>query len=43
MPEVTQEIENKNIKKYILDLRHNGGGNSEILNPFQQLVKRKTT
>ena len=41
MSEVTQEIENKNIKKYILDLRHNGGGNSEILNPFQQLVKEK--
>ena len=27
--------------KYILDLRGNKGGNSEILNPFQDLVREK--
>ena len=30
-----------NIDKYILDLRGNAGGNSEILNPFQDLVRDK--
>lgn len=39
--DITQEIENKNLKKYILDLRGNSGGNSEILNSFQALVKEK--
>lgn len=42
MTEIIQEIENKNIKKYILDLRDNGGGSSKILNPFQSLVKEKS-
>lgn len=38
---IKKEIEDKNIKKYILDLRGNIGGNSEILNPFQELVAEK--
>lgn len=39
--EITSEIENKNIEKYVLDLRNNGGGDSEILNPFQKLAREK--
>lgn len=34
-------IEDNNITQYILDLRGNMGGNSEILNPFQELVAQK--
>ena len=41
MSDITQETEDKKIKKYILDLRQNTGGNSEILNPFQSLVREK--
>ena len=39
--DMVKEISTKNIKKYILDVRGNTGGNSEILNPFQALVKEK--
>lgn len=39
--QIAIEIENRGISKYILDLRGNSGGNSEILNPFQDLVKEK--
>lgn len=39
--DMTKVIEKHNIKNYILDLRDNGGGNSEILNPFQTLVRDK--
>lgn len=39
--QISEEIKEKNIKKYILDVRGNTGGNSEILNPFQKLVLSK--
>lgn len=39
--DMQNDIENKNISTYILDLRNNTGGNSEVLNPFQDLVKEK--
>lgn len=39
--DLTAKIEKHNVKKYVLDLRNNGGGNSEILNPFQTLVREK--
>ena len=38
---IRKTIEEKNVKQYVLDLRGNSGGNSEILNPFQQLAKEK--
>ncbi len=41
LKEITETIEKNKISKYILDLRGNSGGNSEILNPFQKLVKDK--
>ncbi len=37
--DMQKDIENKNIFTYILDLRNNTGGNSEVLNPFQNFVK----
>ncbi len=39
--QVSKEIEEKGFTQYILDVRGNSGGNSEILNPFQQLVNEK--
>ncbi|MFQ6749853.1 MAG: hypothetical protein ACLRFR_03320 [Clostridia bacterium] len=39
--EIAQEIENIGISAYILDVRGNTGGNSEILNPFQTLMAEK--
>ena len=39
--DMIKSIEKHNVKKYILDLRDNDGGNSEILNPFQTLVRDK--
>ena len=39
--EIKDKVEELNIDKYILDLRGNAGGNSEILNPFQDLVRYK--
>jgi hypothetical protein len=39
--DVAKEIEDKNIHRYILDVRNNIGGGCEILNPFQNLVKEK--
>ena len=39
--EMAKKIKECGISQYILDLRGNGGGNSEILNPFQDLVKKK--
>lgn len=39
MKDITAVIEKNNISEYILDLRNNAGGNSEILNPFQDLVR----
>ena len=39
--EIKDKVEELNIDKYILDLRGNAGGNSEILNPFQDLVRDK--
>lgn len=39
--DVKKVIEEKGINKYILDLRDNHGGDSEVLNPFQQLVRDK--
>ena len=39
--EVEEIIDKLNIGNYILDLRGNKGGNSEILNPFQDLVRTK--
>lgn len=38
--DISTEIKNKNITKYILDVRNNGGGNSEVLNPFQDLIRK---
>lgn len=37
--EMKKIIKEKDITKYILDVRGNTGGDSEILNPFQQLVR----
>ena len=39
--ELKNEIEKSNINKYILDLRDNHGGNSEIIKPLVELVKLK--
>ena len=39
--EIKNRIEKENITKFILDVRQNTGGNSEILNPFENLVKKK--
>lgn len=39
--DVAKVVDDKKINDYILDLRGNTGGNSEILNPFQDLVKDK--
>lgn len=39
--EIAKEIENISISAYILDVRGNTGGNSEILNPFQNLMTEK--
>ncbi len=39
--QIATKIEETVTTKYILDLRGNNGGNSEILNPFQDLVKEK--
>ena len=41
LDDMAKEVKKKNIKKYILDVRGNTGGNSEILNPFQNFVKEK--
>ena len=41
LKEITETIEENKISEYILDLRGNTGGNSEILNPFQKLVNDK--
>ena len=38
---VKQEIESKEIKQYILDLRGNTGGNSLIVRPLIELIKDK--
>lgn len=37
--EIAEKVDKFNISQYVLDLRDNRGGNSEILNPFQELVK----
>ena len=39
--DMAAQISKLNIKNYILDIRDNFGGNSEILNPFQELVRKK--
>ncbi len=39
--DIAKQVNKLQIKKYILDVRNNTGGNSEILNPFQELVKKK--
>lgn len=39
--QIEKEVEDKNIKKYILDVRDNIGGDSRVLNPFQDLVAQK--
>lgn len=41
MDDINKVVEENNIKNYILDLRGNSGGNSEILNPFQNFVRQK--
>ncbi len=37
--QIKQHFLQGEIKQYILDIRNNGGGNSEVLNPFQEMVK----
>jgi len=37
--EMFKDIESKSIKKIVIDLRANSGGNSEILNPFTNQLK----
>ena len=37
--EIEEKIKESHIRYYILDVRGNGGGSSEILNPFQDLVR----
>lgn len=39
--ELKRLIDEKNITKYILDLRGNRGGNSEIIKPFENLVEEQ--
>lgn len=39
--DVAKTVDNNKITDYILDLRGNAGGSSEILNPFQNLVADK--
>ena len=39
--EISKKVKELGIEQYILDLRDNGGGNSEILNPFQDLVRKR--
>ena len=39
--EIEEEIKNHKIENYILDVRGNTGGSSEVLNPFQELVADK--
>lgn len=37
-----EEVEKQSPKRLILDLRSNGGGNSEVLNPFTKALKNYT-
>jgi len=37
--QIEKDVKEKEINRYILDIRGNRGGNSEVLNPFQELVK----
>ena len=37
--EIKKEIEDKNITKYILDLRGNSGGDSSIINPLTEMIQ----
>jgi len=37
--EMFDEIKDKPVEKFIIDLRHNAGGNSEIIRPFLQDLK----
>lgn len=39
--DVKKFVEENNISEYILDLRGNTGGNSEIINPFQDFVRER--
>lgn len=39
--DIKKQVEKKHLQFYILDLRNNMGGSSEILNPFQNLVRNK--
>ncbi len=39
--DIEEQISKLHIKKYVLDVRKNTGGHSEILNPFQEIVKEK--
>lgn len=39
--QIKKLIEEKNLKKYILDVRNNKGGDSKILNPLQDLIVDK--
>ena len=39
--EIEEEIKKHKIENYILDVRGNTGGSSEVLNPFQELVEDK--
>lgn len=34
------EIKNYNIKKFVIDLRHNSGGNSSVINPFLESISK---
>ena len=39
--DMVKELDERGITKYILDVRCNTGGNSEIINPFQDLVHKR--
>jgi hypothetical protein len=39
--EMFQFIDKRTIKKLVVDMRHNGGGNSMILNPFFKALKKR--
>ena len=41
MKDIEKIVKEKGVSKYIIDVRDNEGGNSEILNPFQDFVKEK--
>lgn len=40
LEQIEKDLNANGIRKYILDIRNNGGGNSEIINPFMRLIEK---